>query len=66
MIIKIDDPNVLGYRKFTDFNDAIKFCEAEYGYEGPAWECVKQTKDFYELESFLNEDGVFAEVEETE
>jgi hypothetical protein len=66
MIIKIDDLNALEYRKFTDFSDAIRFCEAEYGYEGPAWEYVKQTKDFYELESFLNEDGVLAEVEEAE
>jgi hypothetical protein len=66
MIIKIDDPNVLEYRKFTDFNDAIKFCEAEYGYAGLAWQYIKQTKDFYELEAFLNEDGVFAEVGEAE
>jgi hypothetical protein len=44
------------------FDMAIFFCEQEYGYEGEAWELVKRTNNFYELESFLNDDGIFAEV----
>jgi hypothetical protein len=46
----------------TAFDMAIFFCEQEYGYEGEVWELVKRTNDFYELESFLNDDGIFAEV----
>ncbi|MED1863405.1 hypothetical protein P4V41_08045 [Fictibacillus nanhaiensis] len=52
------------YMNFTDFDAAIKFSEVEYGYEGEAWKQVKNSNDFYQLEMFLNEDGIFADVEE--
>lgn len=42
----------------TDFNHAIKVCEVAFGYEGEAWEMIKQTRDMSELANFLEEDGV--------
>lgn len=49
---------------FTHFNVAVFFCEQEFGYEGLAWYEMKKSGDLYMLESFLNDDGVFAEVVE--
>jgi hypothetical protein len=50
------------YHYFHNFDEAIEFCESEYGYEGEAWEIVKQIKDFHELEEFLLDDGIYANV----
>ncbi len=52
------------HKSFTDFKEAINFCENEYGYEGEEWNYVKCSNDLFELEMFLNDDGVFAEVDE--
>lgn len=62
--IKIEALDFLEYRTFDDFNKAVKFCEDEYGYGGEAWELVKQTNNFHDLEAFLIDDGIHAEVKE--
>jgi len=46
-----------------EFDAAIEFCEEYCGFEGEAWEMVKETKDLAELQEFLADDGVDAIME---
>jgi hypothetical protein len=66
MGIKIESSQTIGVlniiKDFHDFDEAIQFCEKEYGYNGLAWDIVKEKRNFYELSEFLNEDNIYAEV----
>lgn len=52
-----------GEYEFTRFEKAVKTLEADYGYEGPAWDMVVASGDFEILEDFLLGDGIDAEIE---
>lgn len=43
---------------FSNFNDAVQFCEQEYQLKGDSWENVKTTKDLRELNDYLQEQGI--------
>jgi hypothetical protein len=48
---------------FTNFDEAVKYAEFEYGYEGLAWDLVVGTIDLQEVCDFLIDDGIQAEIE---
>lgn len=51
---------------FSDFDDAVQFCEDLFGYSGEAWEEVKDTSSLVVLHEFLVNDGVDADWEQLE
>lgn len=51
MIIKFDFST-------SNFNHAVDVCEVAFGYEGEAWELVKNSGSMEELAEFLEADGV--------
>lgn len=44
---------------FTDFDEAIEYCEKKFGDDLKSfdWDDVKESKNFYELEAFLDDFG---------
>lgn len=51
-----------GEFEFTNFNKAVVTLEAEYGYEGLAWDMVVASGDLDILCDFLTDDGIDAEL----
>jgi len=51
-----------GEFEFTRFNRAVTELQAEYGYEGLAWDMVVASDDFEVLCDFLNDDGLDTEL----
>lgn len=43
-----------------EFDAAIEFCEMSFGYEGMAWDMVKDTRKLENLQEFLANNGVDA------
>ncbi|GAB6989581.1 hypothetical protein [Paenibacillus pini] len=47
---------------FADFQNAIRFCEDEFGYEGKGWDSIKSTNYHFALRDFLVDDGISVEI----
>lgn len=45
-----------------DFDEAIVICELLYSVNGSEWDSVKKSNDLYLIESYMNERGYEAEV----
>ncbi|WP_431785919.1 hypothetical protein [Paenibacillus lactis] len=54
LIIQLENED----KEFDSFNTAIKFCEEEFGFEGPGWNEVVESQSLSELYYFLEDDGI--------
>ncbi|MCM3257107.1 hypothetical protein M3664_04830 [Paenibacillus lautus] len=54
LIIQLENED----KEFDLFDQAIKFCEEEFGFEGEAWDHVVKSLSFSELYYFLEDDGI--------
>lgn len=61
-----DRPNEYIYFENKQFKEMAEYIEEHYGYEGAMWDVIKQSNNFNVLLEFLEEDGVYYEIEDKE